>query len=345
MSYVCTVIMSSYNQAAYIEKAIDSVLAQKTTFPIQLIITDDHSTKDNTVEIIKNYQIAHPDKIKLILHQENGRYLRNILSAKKITRTPYFTLLDADDYWTDENYLQKAVTYLENHPNHTVYSTNILILREDGSTSPYLKTSVTEQDFTMSDLLNGTALVPQTTGMLFRNVVYNQGIPEIIENSVNTPAERSYEGDYDRYMMHIEKGKAHFVNDISGVYRILSTGIWAGMSPFEQAAIQARTFIDWYVYLNCKYQDQLFALARRQLESCLSHLETDILNNYKQYSEEAQNAFFYTLNFLGAQKYQIASKKINFKESLYLKLCKFARRKFLKIQRKKIFQPYQNTPQ
>lgn len=331
MNVKLTVIMSTYNQAAYVREAIDSVLAQKTTFPFQLIITDDFSTKDNTVEIIKGYQSAHPDKIKLILNQENGRYLKNILSAKKITKTPYFTLLDADDYWTDENYLQKAISYLDRHPNHTVYTTNIMVEREDGTTSPYLHTSVTEKDFTMEDFLRGTALVPQTTGMVFRNVVYNRGIPEIIENAINTPAERSFEGDYDRYMMHIEKGRAHFVNEISGVYRLLSAGIWAGMSTFEQNAIQARTFIDWNTYLGGKYKDELFMLARKRLSLCLDNIETDLSRGGRQYSKESQNAFFYTIASLHEHGYRPLPKKKKITEFLYLKLYKLARRKLLKI--------------
>ena len=55
-SYKVTVIMSNYNQERYIERAIQSVLNQKTNFPFLLIITDDFSTRDKSVEIIKKYE-------------------------------------------------------------------------------------------------------------------------------------------------------------------------------------------------------------------------------------------------------------------------------------------------
>ena len=56
MDYKLTVIMSNYNQANLIGGAINSVLMQKTNFPFQLIITDDHSTKDDSIKILKKYE-------------------------------------------------------------------------------------------------------------------------------------------------------------------------------------------------------------------------------------------------------------------------------------------------
>lgn len=53
MSYKVTIIMSNYNQEKYISQAIESVLNQKTNFPFQLIITDDFSTKDNSIIALK----------------------------------------------------------------------------------------------------------------------------------------------------------------------------------------------------------------------------------------------------------------------------------------------------
>ena len=108
-----TVIMSNYNQEKYVSCAIESVLNQKADFAFQLLITDDFSTKDKSVEIIKQYEAKFPEKIKVLYNQENGGYLKNVLRAKAITKTPYFCLLDADDCWTDMDYLQSAVNFLD----------------------------------------------------------------------------------------------------------------------------------------------------------------------------------------------------------------------------------------
>ena len=79
MSYKVTIIMSNYNQEKYISQAIESVLNQKTNFPFQLIITDDFSTKDNSIKIIKEFEKKEPNIIKVLYNKENGRYLKNIL--------------------------------------------------------------------------------------------------------------------------------------------------------------------------------------------------------------------------------------------------------------------------
>ena len=53
-----TVVMSCYNQAETVAQAIESVLMQKTDFPVRLIVTDDRSTKDGSVGIIRDYAVG-----------------------------------------------------------------------------------------------------------------------------------------------------------------------------------------------------------------------------------------------------------------------------------------------
>lgn len=296
MNYKLTIIMSNYNQAHFIKGAIDSVLMQETNFPFQLIITDDNSTKDNSIEIVKEYENKYPDKIKVLYNKENGRYLKNILRAKAITKTPYFTLLDADDYWTDKHYLQKSVDFLDGHPDFTIYSTNVLSLYEDGSTRPYLDTDKKTFNFSMEDFLHESILITQTTGMVFRNVIYSKGIPDIVTNSIGTISERSFEGDYDRFIMHLRYGKAHFVNEISGVYRILSFGIWQSLNPFEKAAIQAQSFIDYDRFFEEQYHNFFINKAWREIKICLKYLRLIRKKEKTIFRKEAQDKFFYCLS-------------------------------------------------
>ena len=295
MNYKLTVIMSNYNQAHLITQAIDSFLAQKTNFPVQLIITDDFSTKDNSVEIIKQYEKKYPDKIKALYNQENGRYLKNILRAKALTKTPYFTLLDADDYWTDENYLQKAVDFLDAHPDFTIYNTNVTALYEDGHAHPYVKTNKMSVDSSMEDFINGTIIFSQTTGMVFRNVIYINGIPQIVQNAIGTISERSFEGDVDRYFMHLKYGKAHFVNEISGIYRILSDGIWQRLNIFEKAAIQAQAFLDYDTYFDKKYHTFFMNKVWEEIKKCTLFLSETTSAKDLDLRQEAKEKFVHCL--------------------------------------------------
>ena len=47
------VCLVTYNQEKYIKQAIDSVLKQKTTFPVDIIVGNDAST-DGTMDVIQS---------------------------------------------------------------------------------------------------------------------------------------------------------------------------------------------------------------------------------------------------------------------------------------------------
>ena len=133
-----TILMPSYNRGAYINEAVASVLNQKTDFGVKLIITDDCST-DGSIEIIKKLQEKHPEKIEILLSEKNERLLANILKAQVKVETEYFSVLDPDDYYTDEFFLQKAVDYLEKHEDFTIYSSNCMMVYENKTEKPFIE--------------------------------------------------------------------------------------------------------------------------------------------------------------------------------------------------------------
>ena len=293
MNYKITVIMSNYNQAHFLPQAIDSVLKQKTDFDVQLIISDDCSTKDNSVEVIKAYADKYPDKIKALLNTENGRYLKNILRAKAVIKTPYFCLLDADDYWTDENYLQDAVNFLEANPDFTIYARNVICLSEQGEFTPYFSLDLQDADFDIESYLNDKIVITQTTGTVFRNIIFSKGIPDIMTNAIGTISERSFEGDAGRYIMHLKHGKAHFVNKASGVYRVLSSGIWSRLTDFEKHAINAQCILDWNEYYDKKYNSFFLQKAYKEWKACLEYLEN--LTYARYYLKQDTQAIFFAV--------------------------------------------------
>lgn len=290
-----TVIMSNYNQEDYIEQAIQSVLNQKVDFEYNLIITDDFSQNDNSVEIIKKYKNNYPGKITILLNKENGGYLKNILRAKTLTKTPYFCLLDADDFWTDNNYLQSAVNFLDKNPDFVIYSRNVICLYEDGSEKLFIDGSINHSDYDISDYFEHRISISQTTGSFFRNVIFINGIPDIMQHAVGTISERSFEGDFDRYLMHLKYGKAHYEPEPSGVYRISSNGIWSKLSKLEQDIINGQALFDYNsyfedVYLNFFVNESYIYLKKILKE--FSNIQVPF-----HVSSEYQEMFFNILNF------------------------------------------------
>ena len=91
-----SVIIPTYNRAANIKTAIDSVLKQ-TCLPHELIVVDDGS-RDHTAEIVKSINST----ILKYYYQKNsgGAAARN--TGMKHAKGKWIAFLDSDDTWKPE---------------------------------------------------------------------------------------------------------------------------------------------------------------------------------------------------------------------------------------------------
>lgn len=107
-----SVIITTYNHANYLREAVDSVLRQRVTFPMEILIGEDCST-DSTPLIAQEYAQRYPKMVRIITSEHNvgarANYRRTIAAAQG----RYIALLDGDDYFTDEDKLQMQVARLE----------------------------------------------------------------------------------------------------------------------------------------------------------------------------------------------------------------------------------------
>ncbi|HCK03686.1 MAG TPA: hypothetical protein DHV86_02820, partial [Methylophilaceae bacterium] len=90
-----SIIILSFNQAEYIQDAINSALTQ-TYYNLEIIISDNGST-DNTKQIIKSF--LYDERVIFLDYSENQSVsLRQNQAATKATGE-FITLLYADDYY------------------------------------------------------------------------------------------------------------------------------------------------------------------------------------------------------------------------------------------------------
>lgn len=90
--------MATYNGADYIKVQIDSILKQ-TYQDFKIIIRDDGS-KDETVNIIKEYEKRYPDKVKLVCDNVKcGSSVSNFFQLIKYATGEYVMFADQDDFW------------------------------------------------------------------------------------------------------------------------------------------------------------------------------------------------------------------------------------------------------
>ena len=97
-----------YNSAEYMEKCIKSCLAGGDD--VEVIIVDDGSTKDNTLEIARKYEEKYPHIVKAV-HQENGGHGEAVNTGLKNATGKYFKVVDSDD-WVDLDSYKKILDKL-----------------------------------------------------------------------------------------------------------------------------------------------------------------------------------------------------------------------------------------
>ena len=224
MKPLVSVVMITYGHEKYIEEAIRGVFLQKTNFPLELIISNDKSP-DSTDEIVKNIIKSAPENIsvKYILHPENIGMLPNLISTLKMAEGKYIAVCEGDDYWTDENKLQKQTDFLEKNEDFTLTFHNVFIrngetLRTD---LDYEKRLNSKDVYTIDDLSKGNFI--HTPSVVFRNMEIE--FPEWYFSS--------FLGDYPIWLWLSKKGKIKYFPEKMGVYRE-NVGVWSGKSQEER---------------------------------------------------------------------------------------------------------------
>lgn len=246
--YKMTVIMPSYNNGQYIRQALDSILSQETDFAYQIIVTDDCS-QDDSPRIIREYADRYPERILALYSDENCRLFRNMLKALKEMDSEYFCVLDPDDYWTDRKRLQKAVDFLDVHPDYTIYATNEYKLLNDGTTKVYHNyQGVTAKMSTYEDFLKGKAVLSNTPASTYRNVYFGAGIPAEYLELIGTRFEEMFRADSARNLIHLKRGKAYFVNECIGCARCHGNGLASSLSEYERHITSAFAHIAFFEF-------------------------------------------------------------------------------------------------
>ncbi|RRO24652.1 glycosyltransferase [Flavobacteriaceae bacterium 14752] len=128
-----SVIMITYRHEKFIEQAIIGILNQQCEFEVELIIADDCSP-DRTYTIVEKIKNKHINGswIKYTRHKENKGMNKNFSWASKQCKGEYIAICEGDDYWIDENKLQKQVDFLEKNRSYGMVSGNINLINSEG---------------------------------------------------------------------------------------------------------------------------------------------------------------------------------------------------------------------
>lgn len=121
----------SYKHGKYVRQCLDSLLAQKVNFKYEIVVGEDCS-QDGTREILLEYKEKYPDIFVLLLNDENLGAARNNHNIKLHCRGEYIATCESDDFWVDENKLQRQVDFLDAHPEYVGIASNSVYVDVNG---------------------------------------------------------------------------------------------------------------------------------------------------------------------------------------------------------------------
>lgn len=312
-----SVITLTYNHEKYIRRCIESVINQRYSFPIEYIIGEDCST-DKTREIVLEYAEKYPGLIRVIAARQNTGGIQNAYRTFARARSRYIAICEGDDYWTDENKLNKQVRFLDQNSEYVLSFHDCKVIDRNGLIVSDSKVgNVKNSGYSKKELCKGK-LVPTLSVVLNRKKIFEQ-VSRDDKNKIKNL-------DLFYFSMLSKYGAAYYHRDIEkGVYRIHTGGVWSQKDKVRKARSNYITFRLIYKYHEGKhkkwakqemYKKYLsYVLARLKQERKIS--KKDFLRANKIALKTFSSVSFMMLNIL--------SMAVIFKDVLAIPMKKQAR--------------------
>lgn len=265
---VVSVLTCTYNHKEFIKKNIESVLAQKTAFPVQHIIADDAST-DGTQNIILN--LARKYKNIIPIFQKDRTFgSKNIHHLFNMARTEFVSLCDGDDYFTDEHKIQNQYEYLKNNTNCSICFHPVRVEYEDNNTPSHTFPLLTElpggkrKFYTLADLFQQNFM--QTNSVMYR-WRFKDGLPSWFRSDLCP-------GDWYWHILHAEKGDIGYIDEVMAVYYRHKYGVYynSHKDRLKHRALVGEKELEMYHAVNKhfhrKYEEELFNFTNGVFFEC-----------------------------------------------------------------------------
>lgn len=228
-----TLCLVTYNHEKYIKECLDHIFRQKVNFKMEILVGNDCST-DATAKIIEN---NYGDKVTLINRKENMGLCHNMYDLFMRARGKYVYLFSGDDYFLDEEMLQKQVDFLETHSDYFSVTSRFRLYHQEENR--YADCDVKWGDYSIVDFLSGEKM------LYLYGTMRNIFVSDCDNNGFLKDGARNNE-EIKMWVYTLDKGKKYIYKDYMTVYRFVSK---EGSSNYCSVKNMIDVFKDYYTDL------------------------------------------------------------------------------------------------
>ena len=203
-----SVYLVSYNQEKYIGEGLESVLAQKGNFELEIVVADDAST-DSTAQIIAEYKRKYPDVIVPILRAVNVGPNANIIDAISHCTGEFIAHMDGDDLMLPGK-IQAQLEVFAKHPDCMMVAHNMKVFEADDASKVRIYNEFSmKQCRDINDVVRNGAQICNSSNM-FRSSCLNNASPYLPTKVV---------GDWLFHIQKLRSGNLYYIDTVLGCYR------------------------------------------------------------------------------------------------------------------------------
>ena len=290
------ILLATYNGEKYVGEQIDSIINQ-TYNNWELLIRDDNS-KDNTLEILKEYE-KKDNRIKVIEDKKgNLGFVKNFEELLKNSKEDWVMFSDQDDYWL-ENKIEKYVAVLNAssedilkkpmliHSNSFICDDNLEIVKDEFINSK-IANEYNEDNFYFAYFVQGSTA-------LINRAIIDLALP--FSKNVTV---------HDRYFHLLAEflGKRIFINESLIKYRQHSNNKIGAKSSVISKILKKR-------YFHTEDRELILEIQKKYKDN----LETEQIEKIEKYLEVTNDKKNRFLRFYLSREF-----KMNIKKRLFMLL-------------------------
>ena len=223
-----SIIVLTYNHAAFIRENLEGILMQKVDIQIELIICDDHSA-DNTAVVVNEIISFIPKnfEVKFFQHEKNLGATPNFYFAMKQVTGDFVAFCEGDDFWTDPEKLQLQLDFLRSNSDYSLCFHTAVNISDDPEINETIFSKVENREYSALEIYKHWTV--HTATVMMRSEVLKS---EAKKTTLKEPDLQYF--DTILFLAASTIGKLRGISKKMSAYRRHEAGLSAGKVNFKR---------------------------------------------------------------------------------------------------------------